>query len=121
MRHRKIVQPESLNDQGFLFGGNLLKWVDESAYITASLDYPGNRFVTISLDEVVFKHPILQGEILCFDIQLTNKGRSSVTYTIDVTGEKLAGHRDALFSTEITFVNVDDNSHPATIIESAQE
>ena len=64
MQHRKIVQPEYLNDQGFLFGGNLLKWVDEYAYITASLDYPGNRFVTISLDEVNFKHPVHPGEIL---------------------------------------------------------
>lgn len=117
MKHRKIVQPESLNDQGFLFGGNLLKWVDESAYITASLDYPGNRFVTISLDEVVFKHPVLQGEILCFDVQMIRKGRTSVMYKIDVRGEKLAGHNEPLFVTEITFVNVDANSQPSSIIE----
>lgn len=117
MKHRKIVQPESLNDQGFLFGGNLLKWVDESAYITASLDYPGNRFVTISLDEVTFKHPILQGEILCFDVQMIRKGRTSAMYKIDVRGEKLAGHNEPLFVTEITFVNVDANSQPSPIIE----
>ena len=117
MKHRKIVQPEYLNDQGFLFGGNLLKWVDESAYITASLDFPGNRFVTISLDQVVFKHPILQGEILCFDIQRVRKGRTSVTYKIDVIGEKLASHTEPLFVTHITFVNVDDKSQPSTIDE----
>jgi acyl-CoA hydrolase len=115
MKHRRIVQPESLNDQGFLFGGNLLKWVDGAAYITASLDFPGNRFVTISLNEVVFKHPISPGEILCFDVQLIRKGSTSAKYKIDVTGEKLAGHSDPLFSTEITFVNVDDNGAPTPI------
>jgi acyl-CoA hydrolase len=115
MQHRKIVQPEFLNDQGFLFGGNLLKWVDESAYVTASLEFPGNRFVTIALDEVVFKHPILLGEILCFDIQLVRKGKTSVTYKIDVIGEKLTVHKEPLFVTEITFVNVDDASQPIAI------
>ena len=62
MQHRKLVLPEFLNDQGFLFGGNLLKWVDESAYITASLEFPDNRLVTVSLSEVIFKHPaVLMG------------------------------------------------------------
>ena len=42
MEHRKLVLPEFLNNQGYLFGGNLLKWVDESAYITASLDFPSS-------------------------------------------------------------------------------
>lgn len=115
MQHRKIVQPEYLNDQGFLFGGNLLKWVDESAYITATLDFPGHRFVTISLDEVIFKHPILQGEILCFDIQLVRKGNTSVRYKIQVLGEKLAGHDEPLFETEISFVNVDADGKPSLI------
>jgi len=40
MKHTKIVLPEFMNDQGFLFGGYLLKWVDEFAYVTVRLDYP---------------------------------------------------------------------------------
>ena len=112
MEHRKLVLPEFLNDQGYLFGGYLLKWVDESAYITATLDYPGNRYVTVSLSEVVFKNPIQPGEMLCFDVQLVRQGNTSVTYSIDVIGEKLAGTRSPLFVTKITFVNVDDDSHP---------
>jgi acyl-CoA hydrolase len=66
---------------------------------------------------VVFKHPVLQGEILCFDVQMIRKGRTSVSYKIDVLGEKLAGHSEPLFVTEITFVNVDDDSQPAPIRE----
>lgn len=115
MEHRTIVLPEYLNDQGFLFGGNLLKWVDEYAYITASLEFPGNRFVTISLDEVNFKHPILPGEILCFDIKRVRKGNTSLQYCVKVFGEKLAGHTQALFVTHISFVNVGDDGRPVPI------
>jgi acyl-CoA hydrolase len=109
VKHRKLVLPEFLNDQGYLFGGNLLKWVDLSAYITASLDFPGNRLVTVSLSEVNFKNPIQPGELLCFDVQLVRRGNTSATYSIEVTGEKLAGTEAPLFGTKITFVNVGAN------------
>ncbi|MEI7902842.1 MAG: acyl-CoA thioesterase, partial [bacterium] len=39
----KLVMPEHMNHYGLLFGGNLLKWVDETAWMAASLDYPGSR------------------------------------------------------------------------------
>jgi acyl-CoA hydrolase len=112
VEHRKLVLPEFLNDRGYLFGGNLLKWVDESAYITASLDFPGNRLVTVSLSEVNFKNPIQPGELLCFDVQLVRRGNTSATYTIEVIGEKLAGTDAPLFVTKITLVNVAADGQP---------
>ena len=118
MQHRTIVLPEYLNDQGFLFGGNLLKWVDEFAYITASLEYPGNRFVTISLDQVNFQQPVLPGEILRFEITCQRKGTTSLQYHVEVTGEKLAGHSEPLFVTNITFVNVGCEGKPIVISEA---
>ena len=102
MQHRTIVLPEYLNDQGFLFGGNLLKWVDEYAYITATLPFPGNRFVTVSLDEVNFNHPVLPGEILCFDVNRVHRGNTSLKYSVEVMGEKLAGHDQPLFATHVS-------------------
>lgn len=115
MQHRTIVLPEYLNDQGFLFGGNLLKWVDQYAYITASLEFPGNRFVTISLDTVNFQHPILPGEILLFDVNCLRRGNTSLQYKVEVIGEKLAGHDSPLFATNISFVNVCDAGKPQAI------
>lgn len=115
MQHRTIVLPEYLNDQGFLFGGNLLKWIDEYAYITACLEFPGNRFVTISLDQVNFRSPILPGEILRFDISCQHRGNSSLQYHVEVIGEKLAGHHKPLFVTNISFVNVGEEGSPVAI------
>lgn len=110
MKHHKLVLPEFLNEQGALFGGYLLKWIDEFAYVTASLDYPGNKFVTVSLDNVVFRKPIKVGYILCFDIVESTIGNSSIEYVVEVFnakgGEK---NKDLLFETKIVFVNVDEN------------
>jgi hypothetical protein len=54
----------------------LLKWVDEIAYIRVSLDFPGQHFVTIGLDNVEFKHPIREGQILRFECAQTRVGNS---------------------------------------------
>jgi hypothetical protein len=40
MNNYTIVRQEHLNHYGFLFGGALLQWVDEYAWLVASLDYP---------------------------------------------------------------------------------
>ena len=50
MENHRLVLPEHLNHYGFLFGGHLLKWVDEFAYIAATIEYPGYNFVTIGMD-----------------------------------------------------------------------
>jgi acyl-CoA hydrolase len=53
-----IVRPEHLNHHGSLFGGQLLTWVDEFAWIVASREYAGFRLVTRAMDEVQFRTPV---------------------------------------------------------------
>lgn len=120
--HHKLVLTEHLNDQGILFGGYLLKWIDEFAYITACLDYPGRRFVTVAMDHVVFKHPIANGQILRFTVSEVRRGRTSVQYRVEVFGEKPEerngkASRPLLFETEITFVNLTDTGRAAPIAD----
>ena len=108
MDYHKLVLPEHMNIHGALFGGYLLKWIDEFAYITACLDFPEHRFVTIALNQVVFNHPILCGEILRFNIEQSRIGNTSVEYEIAVYGEnKEKDGEKKLFQTQITFVNTD--------------
>jgi acyl-CoA hydrolase len=66
MDNLKLVYPEHLNHYGYLFGGTLLKWVDEISYIVATLDYPGCNFVTIGMDKVEFRKSVKEGSILKF-------------------------------------------------------
>ena len=116
MKHHKLVLPEFMNEQGALFGGYLLKWIDEFAYVTASLDYPGNNFVTVSLDNVIFRKPIKVGSMLCFEIAENKLGNTSIEYEVEVRCAQGSKEKnELLFETKITFVNVDEEGQKKAI------
>jgi len=116
MTNHKLVLPEHLNHYGYLFGGYLLHWVDENAYIAANLDFPGRRFVTVALDNVVFRKSIRMGSVLKFDIERTRKGETSATYSVRVLCDSIEAVREELvFDTNITFVNIDEEGRKAPI------
>jgi len=119
VNHYKLILPEHLNHDGYLFGGNMLKWIDEFAYITANQEFPGNRFVTIALDNVAFHHPVAGGEIIRFDVQRARLGTTSVQYNVKVFGTRRhACPETILFETKITFVNVDRDGKKQAIMRS---
>jgi len=108
MENHKLVLPEHLNQFGFLFGGNLLKWVDEYAWIAASLDFPGCNFVTIGMDRVEFKKSVREGTILKFIVEKTETGTTSVRYRVHVYhGNSSMDDKQLIFATHVTFVRVD--------------
>lgn len=112
----KLVLPQYLNHHGSLFGGHMLQWIDEFAYIAANLEFPDRQFVTVALDHVEFRHRIYNGQILKFDIQRDRLGTTSIRYNVKVYGERLDGDRErVLFETRIVFVNVDDDGNKAPI------
>lgn len=109
MKNHKLVLPGHLNHYGYLFGGNLLKWVDEVSWIAASLDFPGCRFVTVAMDRVEFKKSVRQGAVLRFDSQRLHSGNTSVQYMVEVFSKNIvSGREEEIFSTSVTFVRVDD-------------
>ena len=110
MENYKLVLPEHLNHYGYLFGGNLLKWVDEVAWIAASMDFPGCRLVTVAMDRVEFKKNIKEGSILRFAVRRVRLGTTSVQYAVDVARSDIGGGGgESVFSTRITYVRVDEH------------
>lgn len=108
METHRLVLPEDLNQYGYLFGGRLLGWVDEASWIAASLDFPDCRFVTIAMDEVVFRHSVREGTILTIESEKSRVGDTSVTYRVQVFKGR-GGDGAPIFSTRITFVNLDES------------
>ncbi|MBB1073498.1 acyl-CoA thioesterase [Rhodoferax sp. 4810] len=108
MESYRLVRPEHLNHYGKLFGGFLLKWVDEISWIAASRDYPGYHFVTVGMDQVAFHRSTKQGSVLRFVINISHRGTTSVSYRVDVYDDDLiSGAETAIFSTCVTFVRID--------------
>ena len=114
MNNYQLILPEHLNHYGYLFGGTLLKWVDESAYISARLEHPGRSFVTIGLEKVNFKKKVELGSILCFSVEKKRTGKTSVTYQVVV---KDIGKQDdnEILTTLITFVCMDKEGNKCNL------
>ncbi len=116
MENYKLVLPEHMNQFGYLFGGNLLKWIDEVAWIAASLDFPGCKFVTIAMDRIEFRKSVKDGSILRFLVERSKIGKTSVQYVVSVfNADNESGGGKAVFSTHVTFVRLDDEGNKAEI------
>lgn len=117
METYKLVMPENLNHFGYLFGGYMLKWVDEIAWVAASLDFPTHTFVTIGMDKVEFKKAVKQGTILRFRTQQVHLGTTSARYHVDVTiGNQPSSDENSIFSTHVTLVRVDASGQKIPIV-----
>ena len=51
MENYIIVRPEHLNQHGHLFGGQMLRWIDEFCWIAAAIDFPTKKLVTRAMGE----------------------------------------------------------------------
>jgi len=110
MESHKLVLPEHLNQFGYVFGGNMLKWVDEFAWIAASMGHPSCNFVTIAFDRVEFHKGVKEGTILKFIATETKLGNTSVQYKINVCrGRSQGENEEAVFTTQVTLVNIDES------------
>ncbi|QEN05311.1 acyl-CoA thioesterase [Thiospirochaeta perfilievii] len=108
MDNYNLVRPEHLNHHGTLFGGQLLSWVDECAWMAATRDFPKYSFVTRAMDKIEFKHAVQNGSILKFHSKKFRVGSSSVTYLVEVYEDNRSLNKEILaFSTTVTFVSVD--------------
>jgi acyl-CoA hydrolase len=117
MENFRLVLPEHLNHFGYLFGGQLLRWIDEVTWIAASLEFPGCNFVTIGMDRVEFRKPVRGGAILRFAIQRSHQGATSVQYSANVFADDIeSGREDIVFSTHITFVCLDESGNKAPLL-----
>ncbi|NCO35725.1 MAG: acyl-CoA thioesterase [Armatimonadetes bacterium CG2_30_59_28] len=110
MESHRLVLPEHLSHYGFLFGGYMMKWVDEFAWIAARLDYPECNFLTIALDGVEFKKTVRGGTILRFVVEKMKTGNTSVQYQVNVFRRRPDEDEiEEVFSTRVTLVCVDSD------------
>ena len=64
-RTRKLIKPEDLNAGHTLFGGQLLKWIDEEAAIYAMCQLNNQRVTTKFMSEIT--SPILCPRIALYE------------------------------------------------------
>ena len=110
-RTRKWVRPEDLNANGTLFGGSLLKWIDEEATIYAIVQMGNRRVVTKIMSEINFVASAQEGDIIEMGLTATEFGRSSLTMRAEV--RNMITRNSILTVDRIVFVNLDEDGRPA--------
>ena len=109
---RKWVKPEDLNANNTLFGGSLLKWIDEEAAIYAIVQLGNQRVATKYISEINFVSASRIGDIIELGITATEFGRSSITLRCEVRNK--ITRKSILTIDKIVFVNLDEEGNPTS-------
>jgi len=108
---RKWVKPEDLNPNGTLFGGSLLRWIDEEAAIYAICQLDNQRVVTKFMSEINFVSSARQGDIIELGMTATHFGRTSITLRAEVRNK--ITRKSILTIEKMVFVNLGPDGAPA--------
>ncbi len=106
------MMPKDTNRHGTIFGGLLLSYIDLAGAIAAQRELqlrggnPRASFVTVAINRVEFKKPVLVGDVVRFETTIVRVGRTSITVHINVHAERGAETINVT-EAEGTFVGVD--------------
>jgi acyl-CoA hydrolase len=111
----EYVLPQHANIGGTVFGGQIMAWVDLCAAICAQR-HAGRPCVTAFVDDLLFKRPVLVGQVVRLRAQLVATFRTSMEIDVSVSGEDtLTGEMWPTVECRIVFVAVDEARKPTPV------
>lgn len=109
-RTRKLIKYEDLNARGTLFGGQVLKWIDEEAAIFTICQLGSRSIVTKAMSEVNFVSSAKLGDVVEIGCELVAVGTTSITICCEVRNKDTK--QSIIKIDKIVFVLVDENGRP---------
>lgn len=107
---RKLIKPENLNARNTLFGGALLRWIDEEAGIYAMTKLDTKNVVTKYISEIDFVSSAQQGDVIEIGLGFKKIGRTSISFSCEV--RNVFSKATIIKIDNIVFVMVDENGDP---------
>ena len=99
-----------------MFGGTILGIVDQSAAAYASQICDTPRMVTVKIDELIFKNPVKEGNIIKVYGSVQEFGNTSVTLYMEVRKHNVyTGNQEVVIHTNIKFVRIDEEGNSIPI------
>lgn len=109
-----LICPAHINHYGRLFGGQLLKWIDELAGIVA-IRHCGCTVTTAAIDNLQFRAPAYTGDMIVLRGWVTCVGKSSMEVRVDTYREALDGRREMINEAYIDMVAIDCHGKPQEV------
>ena len=119
---RRLMMPRDTNALGSIFGGAILAEIDLAAAVEAHKSHPA-RIVTVAMDKVEFKQPVLVGDLVSCFTETTRVGRTSITVHVSVWAQRRFGGGEFVHVTEasVTMVAVDELGKPTAVLRPAPQ
>ena len=113
---RVVPMPADTNSVGDIFGGWIMSHVDVAGAIAAARRARG-RVVTVAVNALTFKKPVMVGDIVSFYAEVIRVGRTSITTKVDVYAERRLQAHECVKVTEaeLTYVAIDQNRRPCVV------
>ena len=115
-----LICPAHINHYGRLFGGQLLKWIDELAGIVA-IRHCGSTVTTAAIDNLQFQAPAYTGDMIVLRGMVTYVGRTSMEVRVDTYRESLDGQREMINRAYIDMVAINCKGQPEEVPQLLRE
>lgn len=106
---RKLIKPGDLNANNTLFGGALLRWIDEEAGIYAMTKLDTKKLVTKYISEIDFVNSSKQGDVIEIGLEFKSIGTTSITLSCQV--RNVFNQKTIITIEKIVFVKIDEDEN----------
>lgn len=111
----RLMMPTDANILGNVFGGAIMRYMDEVAAIVA-WRHAGRNCVTASIDRMNFWKPIYVGNVLILRAAVNYVGKTSMEIGVRIEAQDpKTGEVSHAGSCYLTYVGLDENGKPAPI------
>ena len=117
-----VCKKQDLGVHDNLFGGTMLSWIDQAAVAYVNEVCFSPNMVTLKMDEVIFKSPVKENNLIKVYGQIQKFGNSTIVVNIEARKFNVYTHEEALVcSTQVTFVRLDDDGRPIPIAKHVKD
>jgi acyl-CoA thioesterase YciA len=108
--------PKDTNMHGTIFGGVIMSHLDLAAAQCAR-DHFENKFVTIFINEMSFRHPVYVGDLVSFYGEIVKIGDTAVTVKMAVDAQRFDTREvNRVTDAQLVFVAVDDRGRKTALV-----
>jgi acyl-CoA hydrolase len=116
-----LMMPQDANIQGNVYGGTIMKLMDEIAGSVAAL-HARKNVVTASVDQMSFYEPVYIGNLLLLKASVNFVGKTSMEVGVRIEAKDLkTGNTLHTGSSYLTFVALDEFGKPTEIADVVPE
>ncbi len=111
----QLMHPEHATISGNVHGGWIMKLVDEAGAL-ACMRHAGQRVVTVAVDQMTFKQPILVGDLVTILAEVSSVGRTSMEAEVQVLAENpISGSRTETNTAYLVYVALDERGRKVPV------